>query len=78
MEEERSVEEEEMEDGQYDSERWTPNLFLKNLLWTCRLLFRSERDDDDMESQSKMNIMEEDRRDNRGRFRFSGTFSKYS
>lgn len=38
---------------------------------------RSERDEE-TESQSKMNIMEEDQRDNRGRFQFSGTFSKYT
>lgn len=30
MEEERSVDEEEMEDGQYDSERWIINCFGRN------------------------------------------------
>lgn len=30
MEEERSVDEEEMEDGQYDSERWSGNVCLKS------------------------------------------------
>lgn len=37
------------------------------------VIFRSERDDE-TESQSNMNIMDEDQQDNHGRFHFAGIF----
>lgn len=38
--EERSVEEEEMDDGQYDSERWTRDILLNNIIMDTSLAFQ--------------------------------------
>lgn len=74
---EHSIEEEELEDGRYDSERYlpkscgVPNHLLHVLM--IKLLFRSEHDGE-TESQTKMNLTNEDEED--GQANGQGTFDK--